>query len=330
MSTIAVLGAGSWGTALAIVLARNGHDVKLWGRDLSQLELMKKSRCNQRYLEEIILPDRIQIVFDLREALEGIQDILLVVPSEGFRSILEDIKDKIRGDARIAWATKGLDPGTGLFLHQLAEQILGKQHPFAILAGPSFAREVALGLPTAVTIAGLDRTFTNDLLNYFHSATFRVYLSEDLIGVEVGSVVKNVLAVATGIADGLGLGANTRAALITRGLAEMMRLGLTLGGKRETFMGLAGLGDLVLTCTDNQSRNRRFGLALGAGRTSIQAQEAIGQVIEALANTGEVFDLAQKSGIEMPIVEQVYRVLRRESTPREAVQALMKREPKSE
>ena len=220
MSTISILGAGSWGTALAIVLARNGHDVKLWGRDLSQLEVMKKSRCNHRYLEDIHLPDRIQIAFDLSEALEGVRDILLVVPSDGFRSTLEEIKDKVRGDARIVWATKGLDPGTGFFLHQLAEQILGKEHPLAILAGPSFAREVALGLPTAVTIAGIDSAFTQDLLNYFHSGTFRVYLSEDLVGVEISSVVKNVLAVATGIADGLGLGANTRAALITRGLAE--------------------------------------------------------------------------------------------------------------
>lgn len=328
--SIAVIGAGSWGTALALVLARNGHQVKMWGRDDKQLALMARDRSNERYLPGIPFPPKLTISKTVAEVLQGVRDVLIVVPSEAFRAALEEIKPLLPKNARIVWATKGLDPSSSLLLHQVAKEVLGLNYPLAVLTGPSFAKEVAEGLPTAVTLASTDPTFSKDLVAYFHSPMFRIYLNSDFIGVEVGGAVKNVLAVAAGISDGLGFGANTRAALITRGLFEMMRLGVALGAKQETFMGLAGVGDLVLTCTDNLSRNRRYGLALGQGLTPSEAQKSIGQVIEALANTALIYDLACKLNIEMPIVEQVYRVLSGELTPKAAVHALMSREPKLE
>src|SRR3984957_13220992 len=256
-----VIGAGSWGTALAIQLAREGHPTQLWGRDGAQLDAMQAARRNQRYLPGAAFPEALRITKDLREALDGARDALIAVPSHAFRATLESIKPHLDSDTRVAWATKGFEIATGLLPHQVARQVLGER-PGAVLSGPTFAKEVGAGLPTAMTVASQDERFAKELAQSLTGPSFRAYTQNDIMGVEVGGAVKNVIAIGSGIADGMGFGANTRVALITRGLAEMMRLGVDLGASRATFMGLAGLGDLVLTCTDDQSRNRRFGMAL--------------------------------------------------------------------
>lgn len=329
MEKVAVLGAGSWGTALAVVLAQQGSSVYLWARDPHHIQGLSETRVNKRYLPAFTLPTNISYTSELAIALNGAQFVVLAIPSHAFRTILKQLKPVLLPHIPLVGATKGLDPDTGGLLHTVVKEILGAQ-PYSILSGPSFAKEVAHGLPTAITLATDEPVLGKKLLPYFHSARFRVYLNSDLVGVEISGTVKNVLAVATGISDGLGYGANARAALITRGLAEMMRLGLAMGGQRETFMGLAGLGDLVLTCTDNQSRNRRLGLALGRGATVVEAQREIGQVVESIGNTRELLYLAQHHSVEMPIVSQVACVIRGTATPAKAVQTLMSREPKEE
>jgi len=325
---IAVLGAGSWGTALAIQLARNGNDTRLWGHDPGQIASMRELAENRRYLPGHPLPDGLHL-YDELSCLDGVQDLLIVVPSHAFRETLQAIKPRLRDGCRISWATKGLEPDSHKLLHQMVLEELGER-PMAVISGPTFAREVAEGLPTAVTVASNDEFFAMDLARRLHGANFRAYTSEDITGVEIGGAVKNVLAIAAGIADGLGYGANTRSALITRGLAEMMRLGVALGGKQETFMGLAGLGDLVLTCTDNQSRNRRFGLALGQGKSAEQALVEIDQVVEGIQTANEIHALAGKHRVEMPITEHVFRVLHDGMSAREAVVSLLNRDLKPE
>ncbi len=325
---IAVLGSGSWGTALSIVLARNGMSVNLWGFFKEEIEDMETHKMNTRYLPGISLPENIYLYTDIAKAIKEIEDILLVVPSNVFHSTLESIKPHLVKNARISWATKGFDISRRL-LHETVKEIIGDV-PMAVLSGPTFAREVAEGLPTAVTIASNNTSFAKDLADYFHCDAFRVYTSSDLFGVQVGGTVKNVLAIAVGIADGMGFGANARAALITRGLAELTRLGIALGGKMETFMGLTGVGDLVLTCTDNQSRNRRFGLCIGKGESRAAAEKSIDQVIEGIANAELVHFVSQRVGVEMPISEQVYRILYESLSPKQAVLALLNRERKSE
>jgi len=327
---ILVLGAGSYGTALALVLARNAHDVWLWSRNLDHVEQMKITRQNARFLPDCHFPDNLQVISNLEPAVPQVRDIIVVVPSHAFRETLNKVAKYITAEARLCWATKGFENKTGLQLHQVAEQILGTERPIGVLSGPSFAKEVATGLPTAVTIASNISQYTQDLVKLFHNHDFRPYSSTDMIGVQVGGAVKNSIAIAAGIADGLGFGANTRAALITRGLTEMVRFGSALGGQAETFMGLAGLGDLVLTCTDDQSRNRRFGYALAQGCDIKQAQSDIGQVVEGVSTTHEIKRLAQQLEIDMPIVEQVDNVLQGIKTPKEAVEALLSRQPKPE
>jgi len=327
---ILVLGAGSWGTALALVLARNGNQVWLWSIDAEHVEQMKATRANMQFLPNSHFPDTIQPIAHFAEIVPQINEIVVVVPSHGFRDTLNNLGPYLATNARLCWATKGLENNTGLLLHQVAEQVLGNQHPLAVLSGPSFAKEVATGLPTAVTIASHQPEYAQDLVKLFHNQTFRLYTGSDIIGVQVGGAVKNIMAIAAGIADGLGFGANTRAALITRGLTEIIRFGSTLGGQRETFMGLAGLGDLILTCTDDQSRNRRFGYALAQGADIEQAQQEIGQVVEGVRTTREVSRIAEQRNINMPIVMEVNNVLQGISTPKEAVQALLSREPKPE
>jgi glycerol-3-phosphate dehydrogenase (NAD(P)+) len=244
--------------------------------------------------------------------------------------VLESIAPYISSEQRIAWATKGFESGSGKLLHEVAQDVFGEQKSLAVISGPTFAKEVAKGLPTAVTVASNDTEFANFLADRLHTETFRVYTSDDIVGVEVGGAVKNVLAIAAGIADGLNFGANARTALITRGLAEIMRLGDALGGQRETFMGLAGLGDLVLTCTDNQSRNRRLGLGLGQGQSLEDALAAIDQVVEGVQTAREVNELAISRGVDMPITHEVYRILYEGEKPRDAVHALLSREQKAE
>jgi glycerol-3-phosphate dehydrogenase (NAD(P)+) len=327
---IAVLGAGSWGTALAMLAARNGCQTLLWGHNSAHIETLRQERANQRYLPDLPFSDNLAVTSDLKE-IAAFSDLILVsVPSHGFQETLCKLKPFVSAHVKIAWATKGFNKENGALLHEIVADIFGAQTPAALISGPSFAREVAADLPTAITIASEQSMFATELASILHSERFRAYTNHDLIGVEVGGAVKNVMAIAAGIADGLGFGANTRAALITRGLNEIIRLGTRLGGKQETFMGLAGLGDLILTCTDNQSRNRRFGLALGQGKNRTEAVQAIGQEIEGVSAAKQAFLLAQKFGIEMPITEQTYRVLYEDLNPREAVQNLLSREKKAE
>lgn len=327
---VLVIGAGSWGTALAILLAGNGNRVLLWGNEPAQLAELARSRQNTAYLPGIAFPERLEIVADIGTALACTRDVLIAAPSTAFRGVVRAIAAQRPRDARLAWGTKGLEPGHGRLLHELIGEEYPGNPPLAVISGPTFAAEVARGLPTAVTVAANDSGFAASLSRRLRNDRFRVYTSSDIVGVEIGGAVKNVLAIAAGIADGLGFGANTRAALVTRGLTEIMRLGVALGGRRETFMGLAGLGDLVLTCTDDQSRNRRLGLALGRGRSIAQASADIAQVIEGVETAREVAALARARGIEMPIVTEVYRVLHEGKDPHAAVKALFGREQKAE
>jgi glycerol-3-phosphate dehydrogenase (NAD(P)+) len=329
-SPIAVLGAGSWGTALAIQFARSGRPTRLWGRDSARLAAMAQGRRNDRYLAAGIFPQSLSPEPELAAALRGACDVLIAVPSHAFRELLGAIAPLLTPEMRLAWATKGFELPSGLLPHQVAREVLGPKRAVAVLSGPTFAREVGAGLPTAMTIASTDAAFAKALAQDLSSAQFRAYTSTDIAGVEVGGAVKNVLAVGAGLADGLGFGANTRVALITRGLAEMMRLGVALGAQRDTFMGLAGLGDLVLTCTDDQSRNRRFGLELAAGKTPEQALAAIGQVVEGYPAAKALHAVAARAGVEMPLCEGVYRVLYEGVPARDAVRALMTRPIKSE
>jgi glycerol-3-phosphate dehydrogenase (NAD(P)+) len=324
-----VIGAGSWGTALAIQLAREGHPTQLWGRDGAQLDAMRGARRNVRYLPDAGFPVALQIADDLRRALESARDALIAVPSHAFRATLESIKPFLSPETRIAWATKGFEIATGLLPHQIAHELLGAR-PGAVLSGPTFAKEVGAGLPTAMTVASRDERFAKELARSLSGPNFRAYTQTDIMGVEVGGAVKNVIAIGSGIADGMGFGANTRVALITRGLAEMMRLGVQLGAARETFMGLAGLGDLVLTCTDDQSRNRRFGMALGRGQSISHAADAIHQVVEGLPAARAVCAVAQRLNVDMPICQEVYQVTHEGKPVQAAVQALMGREMRSE
>ncbi|MGZ8219237.1 NAD(P)H-dependent glycerol-3-phosphate dehydrogenase [Methylomagnum sp.] len=330
MANVSVLGAGSWGTALAILLARNGHRVSLWGHHPEHIAALRAERRNRRYLPDAPFPDNLTPTDDLALAVMTADIQLVVVPSHAFAGLLKTIQPHLPAHAKIAWATKGLELETGRLLHEVAGAVLGSSVPTAALSGPTFAGEVAANQPTAITVASQQAEFAALLANLLHNNRFRAYTSEDIVGVQLGGAVKNVLAIAAGVADGLGFGANARAALITRGLAEMMRLGLTLGGQRETLMGLAGIGDLILTSTDDQSRNRRFGLGLGRGETREAVVARIGQEIEGIHTAKIVHQLALRHGIDMPITEQTYRVLYEGLPPLEAVNNLLLREPKSE
>jgi glycerol-3-phosphate dehydrogenase (NAD(P)+) len=324
-----VIGAGSWGTALAILLAREGRITQLWSRDAAQLDAMRGARRNVRYLPDASFPESLQVAVDLEQALEGARDALIAVPSHAFRATLEGIRPHLAPHTRIAWATKGFEIESGLLPHQVVREVLGTT-PGAVLSGPTFAKEVGAGLPTAMTVASPDEDFAKELAQSLSGPSFRAYTQTDIMGVEVGGAVKNVIAIGSGIADGMGYGANTRVALITRGLAEMMRLGVKLGAQRETFMGLAGLGDLVLTCTDDQSRNRRFGMALGRGESKAVAQSAIHQVVEGVAAARAVHHVAQRLGVDMPICREIYGIMYENKPVGSAVQALMGREVRSE
>lgn len=331
MQTIAVVGAGSWGTALALQFARCGCDVRLGGVcELDLLEAMATDAENARYLPGVSFPPNLVAYPDIDDCLDGARDILIAVPSHGLRATLMTIRPLLGPQSRVCWATKGFELHSGKLPHQVAAEVLGSDRPMAALSGPTFAKEVGEGLPTAMTIAASDNDFAQDLAIALSGDSFRAYTSDDMIGVEVGGAVKNVLAIGAGMSDGLGFGANSRIALITRGLVEMTRLGVALGAKRETFMGLACMGDLVLTCTDNLSRNRRMGLALASGKTVQQAQQEIQQVVEGVKAAEAVHEVAETMSIEMPICHQVYRILCEGAPPREAVGALMGRELKSE
>jgi len=329
-SPIVVLGAGSWGTALAIHLADSGHDVLLWGNEPEHIQLLSEQRCNQQFLPDVRFPDLLQLTDSIEQALASPAWVLIAIPSHAYRSFLQKNAHLFKQDVGIAWASKGLEHGSGKLIHQVVAEQLPHCKKTAVMSGPTFAAEVARNLPTSITVASESEDFSRQISDDLHSGRFRVYLSDDLVGVELGGAIKNVLAIAAGAADGLGFGANTRAALITRGLAEMMRLGEAMGGHRETFMGLAGMGDLILTCTDNQSRNRRTGLLLAQGKTLEQVHKEIGQAIEGINTAKEVMNLARKHNVEMPISEQVYRVLYENCPIDEAVHVLLGRKSTQE
>jgi glycerol-3-phosphate dehydrogenase (NAD(P)+) len=326
---VAVLGAGSWGTALAVQLARNGVPTTLWGRDAQAVVEMATQRRNTRYLPDLDLPDALQFSAALEPLVRDAGSVLIAVPSHAFAGLLDAIAPWLAPGTGIAWATKGFDPPSGRFLHQLVAERL-PDHPAAVVTGPSFAREVAQGLPTALTVHSADADFAQAVAQRLHSPRFRAYTGSDVLGAELGGAMKNVLAVATGVADGMQMGLNARAGLITRGLAEILRLGGALGSRPETLMGLAGLGDLVLTCTGDLSRNRRLGLALGRGVPLAQAIAEIGQVVESVQTVDTVMKLAAAHGVELPISALVQRVLHEELTPIEGMQALLAREQKPE
>lgn len=330
-SDISVLGAGSYGTALAFCLARNGQRTLLWGRNPQQMQDMAKTRYNQRYLPDFQLPPELQIAVDLQAAVSASHDLLIVVPSHSFAELLQQIQPWLTPKHRIIWATKGLEPQQGRLLADIAREILGDDIPMAALSGPTFAKEMAAGLPTAISLAADNEQLLEEFAQRLHNQrSFRVYKNRDFIGLQLGGAVKNVIAIGAGLSDGMGFGANARVALITRGLAEMSRLGAALGADPQTFMGMAGLGDLVLTCTDNQSRNRRFGLALGQGQDVAAAMDSIGQVVEGFRNSKEVFLLAERAQVEMPICQQIYGILYQQKSVKEAVSALLGREQKFE
>ncbi len=316
---------------MALQLARSGSNVRLGGVvEIDLLEGMVTDCENVRYLPGIKFPDNLVACPDLAKCLDGVRDILVVVPSHGLRDTLTKALPLLGADSRVCWATKGFELHSGKLPHQVAAEVLGEDRPVAVLSGPTFAKEVAEGLPTAMTIASNNEAFGQALAAMLSGENFRAYTADDFIGVEVGGAIKNVLAIGAGMCDGLGFGANARIALITRGLVELMRLGVALGAKNETMMGLAGMGDLVLTCTDDLSRNRRMGLALASGMTVEEAKVEIQQVVEGVLAAEAVKEVADKLDIEMPICHQVYRILYEGASPREAVGALMGRELKSE
>lgn len=328
MKNIAVIGAGSWGTALAFVLARNHHTVHLWAKDEASLRDMKASRENHVYLPGYRFPEGIKIEPSLTAALQNSEEILITVPSHAFAEVMRQIKPFLKPNQGVFWATKGLD-ASAQFLDVIVKKELGER-PMALLTGPSFAKEVAEDLPTAVIVASNDEAYGKKIQALFQSQRFRVYLSDDLLGAEIGGAVKNVLALAVGIAEGLGFRTNTKAAIMTRGLAEMMRLGDALGAKRETLMGLSGLGDLILTCSDTQSRNLRFGIMLGQNLSVKEACAKIGQVVESIPTTELVFKLASHLQVRMPIVSQVYEILYKNLAPKEAILKLLEAAPVKE
>jgi len=326
---VAVLGAGSWGTALAVLLARNGVPTTLWGRTPQVVVDMATARRNARYLPDLAFPESLQLSGALEPTVRDAGTVLIAVPSHAFAELIAAAAPWIAPETGVAWATKGFDPSSGRFLHELVNERL-PQHAAAVITGPSFAREVANGLPTAVTVHSADAEFARGVAQMLHSPLFRAYTGNDVLGAELGGAMKNVLAVATGVADGMQLGLNARAGLITRGLNEMLRLGHALGARAETLMGLAGLGDLVLTCTGDLSRNRRLGLALGRGVPLQQAVAEIGQVVESVQTVDTVMQLAVRHDVELPITANVQRVLREELTPAEGMRALLAREQKPE
>ena len=328
---IAVLGAGSYGTALAISVARNGYKTSLWGHEEDHIDRLQHDRENKAFLPSIAFPDLLTAEFNLEKCLAESKILLIVVPSHVFGILLKQINPFLTPDHKIAWATKGLEAETGRLLQEVANDILGHNYPLAVISGPTFAMEVAKGLPTAVAVAGVQEAFTKEIARLFHNqSNLRTYISDDFTAVQLGGAVKNVIAIGAGLADGLGFGANARTALITRGLAELTRLGVALGAKEASFMGMAGLGDLVLTCTDNQSRNRRFGIALGKGKDIEGAQIEIGQVVEGYRNTAEVHNLSARLNVEMPICEQIYKVLYQGKAVKDAAKDLLSRASKSE
>jgi glycerol-3-phosphate dehydrogenase (NAD(P)+) len=321
---VAVLGAGSWGTALAIQLARNQLRVRLWGHEADHIARLRELRENSDFLPGFRLADNIEPVASLEDAVKDTPYLLIVIPSKGFRGLLQKLKPLIDDDRLLFWASKGFEIETGKLLHEVVTEELALRH-YGVVSGPTFATEVARGMPAAIACAGNDPQSSETFAALLRGHHFRAYTSDDIVGVELGGALKNVLAIAVGVSDGLGFGANTRAALMTRGLSEIMHLGTALGAKRETLMGLAGLGDLILTCTDDQSRNRRFGLAIGKGKNVTQAEIEVGQTVEGLRAAKAIYHKSKQLGLDLPIIDEVYHVLYDGKNPDDAVRDLESR-----
>lgn len=323
---IAVLGAGSWGTALACLLVDNAHDVTLWSHSNEHIDELKETSKNTRYLPDFNLPKNLSFSNDLRSLCADHRLFLIVVPSRAFRLTMEKLCSAgLVKDSLIMWGTKGFDAKNSTLLSDVISQVAGYSPAMAAISGPSFAQEVMLHQPTALTVGSNTLGTAELVVDLFHNDYMRAYSNDDLVGVQVGGAVKNIMAIACGISDGLGYGANSIAALVTRGLNEIIRLGITLGAKHETFQGLSGIGDLVLTCTDNKSRNRRFGLGIGRGQTFNEIFADIGQEVEGYVTSKEVYSLTQRYNIDMPICEHVYRILYEGLSPDKAVTSLLKR-----
>ena len=332
ITRIGVIGAGSWGTTLANLLADKGYYVDLWVREEDVYNQIKEDRINKTFLPGLSLGSNFNPVKTFKQALTDKDLVLMVVPSHVFREVLLGLKPYLQPDMRLMTATKGIENDSLKIMSQVAEEILPKEYsaPFACLAGPSFAREVMAKQPTAVTIACRDMSHAARLQTIFSTEFFRVYTSDDLVGVQLCGALKNVIAIASGAADGLGFGLNSRAALITRGLAEIMRLGIAMGANPMTFAGLAGIGDLVLTCTGDLSRNRMVGLKIGQGMRVEEITRDMNMVAEGIKTSISAYQLGKKKGIDMPIINQVYEILYQGKEPRSAVRALMTRGLKKE
>ena len=326
---IAVLGAGAWGTALAISFARR-HPVRLWARDAAQVAQMAEQRVNARYLPDCPFPAGLELSADLVQTVRQAELLIVATPLSGLRATFAAIRDCHPTPPPILWVSKGFEAGTGLLPHQIASEELPEATRLGVLSGPSFAREVAQDLPAAITLAAQDNDFAVATAACLHSPRLRIYANDDLAGVEVGGAVKNVMAIAAGVADGLAFGHNARAALITRGLAEMSRLAAALGGRPSTMMGLAGLGDLVLTCTGDLSRNRKVGLLLAQNKPLNVILAELGHVAEGVPAAREVLQLAERLGVDMPISAAVCNMLFHHQSPLDAVEGLLGRSPKSE
>jgi len=325
---IAVLGAGAWGTALAVNLVAH-HTVTLWARNAEQVDEMRRNGTNTRYLAEIKLPKQLLLTADISVALHDAELIILAVPVSGLRDALRQVA-KAQCSCGVIWLCKGFEAETGLLPHQVVAVELPAAFPCGVLSGPSFAQEVARNLPTALTLASADEAFARHTAQALHHARLRVYASNDVVGVEVGGAVKNVLAIAAGICDGMGLGYNARAALITRGLAEVARLGVKMGGRAETLAGLSGAGDLILTCTGDLSRNRQVGLLLAQQHTLPEILHRLGHVAEGVYTVREVHQMAQRLAVDMPICEAVYRVVYEQVPVSVMLEELLNRTPNSE
>lgn len=349
--TVCVLGSGSWGTALAQHLSRNGINVRLWGRNEEELRQISERRENRKYLPGVSLSERISTTSDLKEASEAVALVVFALPSSATREVAEKLKPLLRSSTPIVSTAKGLEAKTNKRVSEILEDVLGKERPLSILSGPSFALELAKGFPTAVVLAskgaaksnkevevnGIDESNVDPHYNalthvarLFHRGTLRVYTSSDTIGVELGGILKNMISLAAGIGDGLGLGYNARAALLTRGLKEITKLIELEGGSTYSVNGLSGLGDLILTATGDLSRNRRFGILLGQGLSIEEAKEKVGQTIEAITSAEAASALAHRHQMEAPITEQINAIIKGETTPARALQDLLTRQQKAE
>lgn len=322
---IAVLGAGSWGTAMAIMMARSGHQVTLWGHDPKHVKQLAEDRSNIQFLPGTTFPDTLSLSSDLEQTVSNHKFLMIAVPSHALRETLIKCKARIQPDTIVTWITKGFETDTGLLAHEVVHEVLGETTPIALISGPSFALEVAQNLPTAVVVASPDIQIATQVANTLKSGSFLAFPSNDIASAEIGGAMKNVLAIAAGISDGLGYGANARAALITLGLTEMIQLGNIYHCAESSFLGLAGVGDLVLTCTDDKSRNRRLGLQLGKGNSISDAKKTIGQEIEGIHAAREIHKICEKWSLDMPICIQTYRILYDGLAPDVAVRYLLTR-----